>query len=306
MVWNINGLSDSKTTLHDYVKFFMAYDIILLCETRATFIASTLFPGYSVAFQPSDTPGKAGQGLLIAVKRSSHYSVQDWSSDHTSLWVRLLFAKAFAPPLHVGCAYIPPAGSPQLSICSLEERFTALQHTIAAGVSAGTVLVGGDFNARVAIGVGTSGGPVPPFGQNKHGSSLLELCSTMGLFMCTGHVPGDEHAPPTFRSTARSAPTRPDHVLACSGIFAKVTSMSVLSHYLGSDHYPLHLQLSYHLPPPDNVASLGTLLPNTVWAACARGPYAMALHDRGSRSNNVVPLLLKGTWPPLSVGFTPF
>lgn len=294
LIWNINSLSDSKVCLHDYVTVFLAYDIILLCETRTTFVDASLFPGYSVAFQPSESPGTAGQGLLIAVKRSCYYGVQDWSSDHTSLWVRLLFSGSCFPPLYVGCVYVPPAGSPQLSTCSLEERFAALEHTISAGLAGGTVLLGGDFNAKVAVGVGSSVGPSKPFGQNKHGSALLDLCSVTGLSLCTGHVPGDYHAPPTFHSTSRSAPTRPDHALACSGILARVTSMQVLPHYLGSDHYPIHLKLGYQLPPQRRLVSGGTRMPNIKWAASCRVPYATALHGRADDLHRVCSLASEG------------
>jgi hypothetical protein len=62
----------------------------------------------------------------------------------------------------------------------VDERFAALEARVLEGMAGGgggeTVLLGGDFNSKVAMGVGRSSGLSRPKGQNKHGSLLLEVC----------------------------------------------------------------------------------------------------------------------------------
>ena len=102
MVWNINGLTDAKSSLHDYFDYFQKFDVILLSETRSQHVDDRLFQGFSVSYQPSTEPSQAGQGLVVAVRRSPLYGIQDWCSDASSLWMRLVFRDNSFPPLHVG------------------------------------------------------------------------------------------------------------------------------------------------------------------------------------------------------------
>ena len=125
------------------------FDVLLLTETRADYIPDALLPGHSIAFSPASRAGRAGEGMAIAVKKSPAYHVQDWSSDETSLWVKLLFPSG-ASPVIIGTCYIPPAGSRNLHEDDCESRFTKLAAHLAAAQAEGHVLLGGDFNARVA------------------------------------------------------------------------------------------------------------------------------------------------------------
>ena len=86
--------------------------------------------------------------MAIAIRRSHAYHVQDWTSDETSLWVKLLFPSGVTP-LIIGTCYVPPAGSRNLLEDDIDTRFTKLAVHLAAAQSEGHVLLGGDFNARV-------------------------------------------------------------------------------------------------------------------------------------------------------------
>lgn len=89
------------------------FDVMLLTETRADYVPDDLFLEPSIAFCPASRASRAGEGMAIAVRRSPAYHVQDWSSDETRLWVKLLFPSG-ARSIIIGTCYVPPAGSRNL------------------------------------------------------------------------------------------------------------------------------------------------------------------------------------------------
>jgi len=195
--------------------------------------------------------------------------------------MRLLFKDGCFPPLHVGSVYVPPAGSPQLQSTSLDDRYASLQQLVLQGGASGTVILGGDFNSKVAVGVGSSSSDsLQCQGLNSHGTHMLNLCDIGGLSLCTGTVQGDMHAPPTYHATARSNPTRPDHVLVSSCLLPSCVSSEVQPQTLGSDHHPIHLVLTIPIVVRAHVGVQGTPLQAIHWASAARGPYVLRLQQR--------------------------
>ena len=106
-MWNVRGLSDSKVELHDLADYFSAFDLVLLTETAVESVPSSLFDGFSVAEIPAEQNGRAGQGLLLAVRNNILYHVEDHTSDSTALWVRLSPSASQAPPFLWACATCP-------------------------------------------------------------------------------------------------------------------------------------------------------------------------------------------------------
>jgi len=202
---------------------------VLLCETRAEYIADSLLPDHSLAFCPASSQGLAGEGLALAVRKSAQYHVQDWSSDETSLWVKIRF-KSRSKPLLVGCCYIPPSGSPNLRQHDLAHRMSKLTTNVASAMLEGDVLLAGDFNARVGTVLeaacaqqrGCTDGFV-----NAHGRQLLQLCQSTATLLCTGRAPGDESAELSFKGNSRSEGSRPDHVVANHTVLQFITSCIV-------------------------------------------------------------------------------
>ena len=132
--------------------------------------------------------------------------------------------------MNAGSVYIPPAGSPQLQSIPLVERYVSLQQLVLQGGISGHVLLWGDFNAKVAVGVGTSSSEVTHCqGLNAHGTHMLTLCEAGNVSLCTGKVQGDMAAPPTYRATVRTSPTKPDHILVSPPLLALGLSVEVQS-----------------------------------------------------------------------------
>jgi exonuclease III len=138
--WNVNGLSDSKVYLHDLYKKLTGFDVILLTETRLDVWDDHALPGHWVAFIPARQPGQAGEGFVVAVRRSTQYVVTDWGSSDTTLWVRIQFLDGSR--LVVGACYIPPPqGSPQLHHNDLNARMVKLSSDVLAATHEGYVLI---------------------------------------------------------------------------------------------------------------------------------------------------------------------
>ena len=119
----------------------------MLLETMLASVPDRLFRGYPVAAVPS-TQGRPGQGLLLAVRHSLRYHVQDHTSDDTALWVRLHPTAGPQHPLLIGTCYLAPQGSSQLQQFSVAIWLDSVAETALASANC-PLLPGGDFNANL-------------------------------------------------------------------------------------------------------------------------------------------------------------
>ena len=72
-------------------------------------------------------------------------------SDVQAVWVRIDAAVlGLDKDVFLACVYIPPAGSSQLRQNSLSSCFDAFKDTNLAAQELGYVMIGGNFNAKVA------------------------------------------------------------------------------------------------------------------------------------------------------------
>jgi len=81
--------------------------------------------------------GRAGQGLLVAVRRQAAYHSQRWAAADGTLWVKVSPVAPGVAPVFVAACYIPPAGSPQLRRSSQEEHFARLAGRVTAAAAEG-------------------------------------------------------------------------------------------------------------------------------------------------------------------------
>ncbi len=239
-------------------------------------------PRHSVAFVPATAEGRAGEGLLVAVRRDLSVRVQDWASDDTSLWVKLSVSGR-PSPLFVGACYLPPAGSPQLRRVPLLDRLATLDDRLAAACAAGDALLAGDFNARVGALPDCAGlRGVTDATVNVHGSRLLDLSRRHDLLLCTGRAPGDEQAVPTFRARGNAQASRLDHVLLSRAAFPCVSSSFVDTSRQDSDHWPVVVVLRLSVAVVQPSPCQGTPLPVLRWLPACRDTYVSAFAGAAS------------------------
>jgi len=211
----------------------------MLQETLQKHIDPNLFRGYQPFCSPPEVSHeRKGYGLLIAVKVSSLYSAQLWAHTSSSLWVSLRFIHATHPPLYLGNVYIPTSGSPLLQTVPLPTRYDEIYGVLSS--MDGCIFVGGDFNAHIVSVSTSSSVDLGRFsGQDPSGRQLVHLAEQTELLICTGCVLGDFHAPPTYRATARTSATRPDHISVSSLLHECIQSVAVATELKGSDHYSI-------------------------------------------------------------------
>ena len=264
----------------------------MLTETQSPALFSWQLSGYSVFTIPATSLGRAGEGVLLAVRQQLPFSISHWQTDqaNNTIWLTLKPSQSQQRPLVLGVSYIPPDShhSVQLSHRSAQVRFESLAARIAQLSSEEHVLLAGDFNARV----GAASQPwVTELGEgisaqlqnsditvNGHGRKLLCLCEEAAMVLCTGRTAWDTPAQPSFRARSNTEPSRLDHALVDCGLFPAVQTCTVGAHRHESDHFPLELHLLLTAPtlpaasPPPQAPT-----PTWVWDNSQRGAYAQAL-----------------------------
>ena len=258
------------------LEYLQSFDIIMLSETRRHVLDKDLWTQFKVFFHPASNLGRAGEGILLAIRYRPEYHIVPYSTKRGSLWAKVQF-RGGGPPLIIGTTYIPPSGSPLLSSLSLNKRMNDIQATFGKALAEGFVFLGGDLNSRV--------GPLPPMTPgvdpqvNSHGRHLLRVVHKIGAYMCTGRVTGDIPARASFHGTRRSIATRLDHIIVSPSLLTHLVECQVDGERSDSDHFPLCTALSLPIcleerTPCDHG---GTPLSQIVWSPAARDAYVRAL-----------------------------
>jgi hypothetical protein len=233
--------------------------------------------------------------LLIAVKVSSLYSAQLWAHTSSSLWVSLRFIHTTHPPLYLGNIYIPPSGSPLLQPVPRPTRYDELYGVLSS--LEGCIFVGGDFNGHIESVSTSSSADLGRFcGQDPSGRQLVKLAEQTELVICTGCVSGDLEALPTYRATARTSATRPDHILVSSLLHDCIQSVTVATELKGSDHYSI--TTSFALPmlsaTLSDTSHLGVPLRQVHWKGGCRLDYVHHLELAAPALGRCTDLALAG------------
>ena len=272
-----------KTFLHDTLDYLSHFDIVLLCETRCFVLPEDFLPLFDTFHVPASSSGKAGEGLLISVRRSLKVAVNILAEDSSSIWLSLTSAN-FQRPLVVASCYIPPQGSHQLHDYTLDQRLEVLQRHVQIALRSGNIILAGDFNARVAgltdeyeARLQARGFTDPVI--NSHGRRLLNFCQENGLYLSTGRTAGDKQAQASYKARQDTQASRLDHFIAAHANTFDLLHSSVDTSRHDSDHFPV--QMVVNLPCIDRAGLHfdGELLPRHHWKAESRMAYVDSLGD---------------------------
>ena len=233
------------------------------------------FQSYDVARPVTRLVGRGSGGIAVYIRDTWVSSVAVWRKavDASRLWLR--FRPYNSTPLYLCVAYIPPQSSTYGDI----DIFDALSADIADVQNlGGTVLLGGDFNARTGTApdvVDTSCyasllqtpllddscplQDLPPRSNRDCGGlhgwhrELLDLCCSTGIYILNGRTPGDEEGEVTCLSNGGSSTV--DYFVASGDLLACSPRLQVISdaHLCGrrgsdSDHRPLLLHVCVGSP----------------------------------------------------------
>ena len=151
-MWNVHGLPEVRSAQCETWQYITKFDIVMLTETQSPALFGRQLSGYTVFTIPATSLGRAGEGVLLAVRQKLPFSVSHWQTDeaNSTIWLTLKPAQSRQQPLTVGVCYIPPESHrfAQLSRRSAQVRFESLAAHIAQLSSGGHVFLAGDFNAR--------------------------------------------------------------------------------------------------------------------------------------------------------------
>ena len=226
--WNIQGLRSTalgiKSRTPDFTKEIANIDIIVLQETWHRGDSPTGCPtGYRELVIPSTklagvTQGRDSGGMLIWYKSELHHSIKLVKSGTFSIWLEISKELTTTERNVYLCAtYIPPIESPYFS----EDMIPTLEDEISIFQAQGHIVVCGDLNARTGPGpdtLNTQGNKHLPGGENissptcplrhnqdkttnKHGTQLLQLCRSLGLYIVNGRLRGDSFGRYTCNSS---------------------------------------------------------------------------------------------------------
>ena len=136
MCLNVNGVT-SKWENDIYIKLFVKYDIICLCELKTSYVFS--FSGYKCVrsrIVPSEE-NHGGVAILFSTKLWNH--VHCISTYKDQVWFKLMSTSG----IKYGCIYIAPRDS----LYFKQESYAYVAEQCASNDK---VLILGDFNARMS------------------------------------------------------------------------------------------------------------------------------------------------------------
>ena len=247
MSWNVNGMTHEKLLLGDTLTYFDDFDVIFLTETRCIVLPQKFLPTYETFHVPASSPGKAGEGLLISVRRSMNANANVISLEKTSIWLTLTSHK-WLKALTIAFVNIPPQGSRQRVDLTLGQRFGDLQRQALLASPQGQY-----YNCRgLARVADLSDEHIPilsPRGFSDpqvklHGRKLLSFCQASDFYLSTGRTPGNLAGQASFQARSKTQVLRLNHLVAAhANTFDLLHSCIDESRY-ESDHYPINLSIA--------------------------------------------------------------
>ena len=238
LTWNVRkSFSDMGSDPH-VMGLLQRYDFVGLTETGSDDGTGPGLPGFArVCVMPREN-GNARHGhtggvaLFVREALAPRISIARKHVALGILWVRVAppAEAATAAALHVAVCYMPHETSKIYTngAGDLEAQWATLRQDLAEFTATGCVVLMGDFNAHTGSAsevVGGADNPCPRLSRiparasmdghaiNTMGAALLELCSTYGLVILNGRLPGDPLGCTTHQGP-KGSPVLLDYVIS--------------------------------------------------------------------------------------------
>ena len=302
LVWNINGLSQSKLDKRIAGSMLLKYDIILLCETWAAEDADFVLNGYTYHNYPRRYKHRSAKrhsgGIALFIRKTIQDGVTlgNYTND-TIAWVVLKKSFfRFPRDIYLACIYIVPEGSTN----STHDAFDLIFEQIIKIPNGNDVILCGDYNARTGSMVdldinftnrtnGDLNSLLPPecseryllidkmyrqnllernnkdLTSNTFGSRLIELCRMVGLLILNGRI-GSDKGIGDFTRDSTTGKSVVDYVLSSPRVFSLISEFVIHKSLPESDHKPI----SFTIFTAPYVATDASVTENIQWRNLTR------------------------------------
>ena len=283
--WNVNGLSQQKYETEEFIDIVNQYDILCFTETWKEDGKNLLAPsGYKAKYhnrQHKHAKAKRNSGGIMIVYKAElhdHLKVTN-NKDENILWVKL--SKSFEGlrrDLKLGAVYISPQNSDVNKKESATDTLEVLYEQVASFNDNESIILGGDFNARIGnssgrviddlefSGIKDAGTELTPEKNNDismrdrvsedkklnaRGLDLLDFCTSTDLCILNGRTVGDLRGKMTY--IGHNGCSTVDLALASRDARDKnfLKSFKVEDLNIFSDHRPITVSLEKNEIPEE-------------------------------------------------------
>ncbi len=105
LVWNVSGLSEVTSVLHETWAYIGQFDVTVLSETQTPATLHQQLPNHIVHTILASTAGRRGEGLLLAVRQQLPFSITHWDANQANcvIWLTLRHTP-ISMPSQLACA----------------------------------------------------------------------------------------------------------------------------------------------------------------------------------------------------------
>lgn len=268
--WNINGIM-SKLTDNDFISYVSSFDFVCLVETFVETLSVDVFPNHKLFCKSSVKLSDAGRpsgGVVCMIKNDYVPFVKEIRVDVGFFLLFIIDKYLFGldrDMLYV-CAYTPPEGSKYYSLCDSADGVSMLENCLIDNILLAKdcyILISGDLNARTSD-IAQDDVDVNNLFDSLHkkesstsrhsqdkvinsfGKSLLNMCTTLNLYILNGMCFGDLKGRYTYICDFGCSVI--DYFLMSSDLFATVSDDCMLHVRDRTESYHMPVVLSVNFP----------------------------------------------------------
>ena len=283
---NCHGLL-GKSDMPEFQKLVSNADIFGVCETwlndgNSSTIVVPGFNFYPLNRKKEKGMTRGGLGVFIKHKCKKHVKVLYDISTENILWCKVSrnFVN-FSDDVYIGVVYFPPEYSSREKRMQVDHFQNLLDRT--STIPSDKIILIGDFNARIGDDDDrllrekhdSDETPTEFFShikqircnqdkkKNKYGKALLDYCSQTQSYIANGRTLGDFQGKITCLETGGVSTV--DYAVLSESLKKNARKFKVLPPFIGSDHCPLKLEISYNASRELRSETLTQMKPKIIW-----------------------------------------